>query len=202
VVSKAIGLVVDRSPDLKSCLARKHLLPPRNIFSPFPDINRPFFSSTRWKTLGSLGHHTAQRRKAFLTFYGVADCAWGSARSLNMSGRNTAKMEWRNTWEKAEATQTTPPSKSPSSGIASPTLAKVLPERPSNSYAKTTAERSVKPLFVISHPPIKIPPPGGKDFRLSQGETPPRMTPPLSTWPGTSTPSIPTTMISPPTAPS
>jgi hypothetical protein len=94
-----------------------------------------------------------------------------------------------------------PPSKSPSSGITSQTLAKVLPERPSNSYAKTTAERSLKPLFVISHPPIKIPPPGGKDFRLSQGETPLRMTPPLSTWSGTSTPSIPTTMISPPTAP-
>jgi hypothetical protein len=113
VVSEPIGLAVDRSPDLKSCLTRKHLLPPRNIFSPFPDINRPFFSSTRWKTLRSLGHHTAQRRKAFVTFYEVADCAWGSARSPNMSGRNTAKMEWRNalwqfTWEKAEATQTTP----------------------------------------------------------------------------------------------
>jgi hypothetical protein len=193
VVSEPIGLAVDRSPDLKSCLARKHLLPPRNIFSPFPDINRPFFSSTRWKTLGSLGHHTAQRRKAFLIFYEVADCAWGSARSPNMSGRNTAKMEWRNalwqfTWEKAKVTQTTPPSKSPSSGTASQTLAKVLPERPSNSYAKTTAEKSLKPLFVIFHPPIKIPLPRGKDFRLSQGETPPRMTPPLSIRPGTSTP--------------
>jgi hypothetical protein len=52
-----------------------------------------------------------------------------------------------------------PPSKSPSSGIAFQTLAKVLPERPSNSYDKTTAERSLKPLFVISHPAIKIPPP-------------------------------------------
>jgi hypothetical protein len=132
VVSEPIGLAVDRNPDLKSCLARKRLLPPRPRKtdststseeppprptqmenSPFPDINRPFFSSTRWKTLGSLGHHNAQRRKAFLTFYGVADCAWGSVRSPNMSGRNTAKMEWRNalwqfTWEKAEATQTTP----------------------------------------------------------------------------------------------
>jgi hypothetical protein len=113
VVSEPIGLAVDRIPDLKSCLARKHLLPPRNIFSPFLDINRPFFSYTRWKTLGSLGHHTAQRKKAFLTFYGELDCAWGSTRSPNMSGRNTAKMEWRNalwqsTWEKAEATQTTP----------------------------------------------------------------------------------------------
>jgi hypothetical protein len=146
VVSEPIGLAVDRSPAFKSCLARKHLLPPRNIFSPFLDINRPFFSSTRWKTLGSLGHHTAQRKKASLTFYEVADCAWGSVRSPNMSGRNTAKMEWRNalwqsTWEKAEATQTTPPSQSPSSGTASQTLAKVLPERPSNSYAKTTAQK-------------------------------------------------------------
>jgi hypothetical protein len=94
-----------------------------------------------------------------------------------------------------------PPSKSPSSGTASQTLAKVLPERPLNSYAKTTTERSLKPPFVISHPAIKIPPPGGKDFKLCQGETPPRMTPPLSTWPDTSTPSIPTTMTSPPTAP-
>ena len=55
--------------------------------------------------------------------------------------------------------------------------------------------------FVISHPATKIPPPGGKDFRLCQGETPPRMTPPLSTWSDTSTPSTTTTMISPPTAP-
>jgi hypothetical protein len=55
--------------------------------------------------------------------------------------------------------------------------------------------------FVTSHPATKIPPPGGKDFRPYHGETPPRMTPPLSTWLDTSTPSIPTTMISPPTAP-
>jgi hypothetical protein len=59
-----------------------------------------------------------------------------------------------------------PPSKSPSSGTASQTLAKVLPERPLNNYAKTTAKRSLKPPFIISHPATKIPPPGGKDFRL------------------------------------
>jgi hypothetical protein len=94
-----------------------------------------------------------------------------------------------------------PPSKSPSSGTASKTLAKVLPEKPLNNYAKTTTERSSKPPFVISHLATKIPPPRGKDFKPCQGETPPRMTPPLSTWPDTSTLSITTTMISPPTAP-
>jgi hypothetical protein len=55
--------------------------------------------------------------------------------------------------------------------------------------------------FVTSHLATKIPPPGEKDFRPCQGETPPRMTPPLSTWPDTSILSITTTMISPPTAP-
>jgi hypothetical protein len=70
-----------------------------------------------------------------------------------------------------------------------------------NSYAKTTAERSLKPPFVTSHLATKIHPPGGKDFRPCQGETQPRMTPPSSTWPDTSTPSITTTMIFPPTAP-
>jgi hypothetical protein len=86
-------------------------------------------------------------------------------------------------------------------GHRSQTLAKVLPEKPLNSYAKTTVERSLKPPFVTSHLATKIPPPGGKDFRPYQGETLPRMTPPLSIWSDTSTLSITTTMISPPTAP-
>jgi hypothetical protein len=55
--------------------------------------------------------------------------------------------------------------------------------------------------FDIFHPATKIPPPGGKDSRLCQEETPQKMTPPSSTWPDTSTPSTTTTMISPPTAP-
>jgi hypothetical protein len=93
VVSEPIGLAVERSPDLKSCLNKKTPLTLRKTSSPFPDINRPFFSPTRWKALRSLGHHTAQRRKDFLTSYGVAHYAWGSARSPNMSGRNTVKME-------------------------------------------------------------------------------------------------------------
>jgi hypothetical protein len=53
----------------------------------------------------------------------------------------------------------------------------------------------------IFHPATKIPPPGGKDSRLCQEETPQKMTPPSSTWLDTSTPSTTTTMISPPTAP-
>jgi hypothetical protein len=66
----------------------------------------------------------------------------------------------------------TPPSKSPSSGTASQTLAKVLPERPLNSYAKTTTERSLKPPFIISHLAIKIPPPGGKRLQALSGRDP------------------------------
>jgi hypothetical protein len=58
-----------------------------------------------------------------------------------------------------------PLSKSPSSDTASQTLAKMLPEKPFDSYAKTTAERSLKPPFVTSHLATKIPPPRGKDFR-------------------------------------
>jgi hypothetical protein len=53
------------------------------------------------------------------------------------------------TWEKAEVTQTTLPSKSPSSDTASQTLAKVLPEKPFDSYAKTTTERSLKPPSLL-----------------------------------------------------
>ena len=103
--------------------------------------------------------------------------------------------------EKAEVTQTTLPSKSPSSGTTSQTLAKVLPEKPLNNYAKTTAERSLKPPFVTSHLATKIPPPGGKDFRPCQGDILSRMTPPSSTWPDISTLSIITTTTFPPTAP-
>jgi hypothetical protein len=100
-----------------------------------------------------------------------------------MSGKNTKKTEfrsglWQFTWEKAEVTQTTLPSKSPSSGTASQTLAKLLSEKPLNSYAKITTERFFKPPFVTSHLATKIPPPGGKDFRPCQGEILPRITPP------------------------
>jgi hypothetical protein len=141
-----------------------------------------------------------------LTSYGVARYTWGSTRSRNMSGRNTAKTElrsalWRSTWEKAEVTQTTLPSKSPSLGTASQTLAKVLPEKTFDSYAKTTTERSLKPPFVTSHLATKIPPPGGKDFRPYQEEILPRMTPPSSTLPDISTLSITTMTTFPPTAP-
>jgi hypothetical protein len=41
------------------------------------------------------------------------------------------------------------PSKPPSSGTASQTLAKMLPEKPLNSYAKTTAERFLKPPSLL-----------------------------------------------------
>jgi hypothetical protein len=78
-----------------------------------------------------------------------------------MSGRNISRMEWRSalwqsTWEKAEATQTTLLSKSLSLDTTSQTLAKMLPEKPSDSYARTTAERSLKPPFATFHPATKI----------------------------------------------
>jgi hypothetical protein len=137
---------------------------------------------------------------------GVARFVWGSTRSQSTSGKNTTRMElrsalWQSTWEKAEATRTTLLSKSPSPDTASQTLAKMLPEKPSDSYAKTTAEWSLKPPFVTSHLATKIPLPGGKDFRPSQEEILLRMTPPSSTWPDISTLSITTMMTFPPTTP-
>jgi hypothetical protein len=191
---------------LKVALTRKHLLPLRKTFSPFPDINEPFIYSTRWKVLGSLGHPTAQRRKDSPISYGVARYAWGFARSQNMYGKNTAKTElrsalWQSTWEKAEVNQTTLPSRSPSSGTASQTLARMLPEKPFDSYVKTTTARSLKLPFITSRLATEIPPPGGKDFKPCQEEILPRMTPPSSTWPDISTLSITTTMTFPPTAP-
>jgi hypothetical protein len=123
-----------------------------------------------------------------------------------MSGKNTARTElrsalWQSTWEKAEVTQTTLLSKSPSLDTTSQTLAKMLPEKPSDSYAKTTAKRFLKPPIVTSHLATKIPLPGGKDFRPCQEEILLRMTPPSSTWPDISTLSITTMMTFPPTAP-
>jgi hypothetical protein len=59
--------------------------------------------------------------------------------------------------EKAEVTQTTLLSKSPSLDTTSQTLAKMLPEKPSDSYAKTTAKRFFKPPFVTSHLATKYP---------------------------------------------
>jgi hypothetical protein len=92
-----------------------------------------------------------------------------------MSGKNTARMElrnalWQSTREKAETTQTTLLSKSPSLDAASQTLAKMLPEKPSDSYAKTTAGKSLRPPFVTFHLATKISLPGGKDFRPCQKE--------------------------------
>jgi hypothetical protein len=75
------------------------------------------------------------------------------------------------------------------------------PEKPSDSYAKTTAKRFLKPPFVTSHLATKIPLPGGKDFRPCQEEILLRMTPLLFTWPNISTLSITTMMTFPPTAP-
>jgi hypothetical protein len=107
---------------------------------------------------------------------------------------------WQSTWEKAETTRTTLLSKSLSPDTASQILAKMLPEKPSVNYVRTTAEWSLKPPFATFHPATKIPPPGGKDFRPCQEEILSRMTPPSSTWPDTSTLSITNMMTLPPTA--
>jgi hypothetical protein len=122
-----------------------------------------------------------------------------------MSGRNISRMEWRSalwqsTWEKAETTQTTLLSKSFSPDTASQTLAKMLPEKPSDSYARTTAEWSLKSPFDTFHRATKIPLYRGKDFRPCQEEILPRMAPPSSTWLDTSTLSITNMMTLPPTA--
>jgi hypothetical protein len=85
---------------------------------------------------------------------------------------------WQSTWEKAETTQTTLPSKSTPLDTTSQTLAKVLPEKPSASYAKTTAGKSLRLPFVTFHPATKIPLPGGKGFRPCQEEILLKMTPP------------------------
>jgi hypothetical protein len=70
----------------------------------------------------------------------------------------------------------------------------MLPEKPSDNFAKTTVRRFLKPPFVTSHLATKIPPHRGKDFRPYQEEILPKMTPPSSTWPDISTLSI-TTMM-------
>jgi hypothetical protein len=85
---------------------------------------------------------------------------------------------WQSTWEKAKITQTTLPSKSPSLDSTSQTLAKMLPEKPSDSYAKTTAGKSLRPPFVTFHPATRIPLHGGKDFKPYQEEILLKMTPP------------------------
>jgi hypothetical protein len=54
----------------------------------------------------------------------------------------------------------------------------MLPEKPSDSYAKTIAGKSLKPPFVTFHLATKIPLPGGKDFRPCQEEILLKMTPP------------------------
>jgi hypothetical protein len=142
---RAIGLVVGRSPDLKSCLKRKYLLPQEKSSLLSPDINRPFFSYSIWKTLWSLGHPTAQRWRDSHICCEVVRFAWESARSQNMSERSISRMEWRSalwqsTWEKAKTTRTILLSKSLSPDTASQILAKMLPEKPSANYARTTIE--------------------------------------------------------------
>jgi hypothetical protein len=85
---------------------------------------------------------------------------------------------WQSTWEKAETTQITLLSKSPSLDTASETLAKMFPEKPSASYAKTTAGKSLRHPFITFHPATKIPLPRGKYFGLCQEEILLKMTPP------------------------
>jgi hypothetical protein len=85
---------------------------------------------------------------------------------------------WHSTWEKAETTQIALLSKSPSLDTASQTLAKMLPKKPSASYAKTTSGKSLRHPFVTFHPATKIPLPGGKDFRLCHEKILLNMTPP------------------------
>jgi hypothetical protein len=64
---------------------------------------------------------------------------------------------WQSTWEKAETTQITLPSKSPPLDIASQTLAKMLPKKPSASYAKTTEGKPPRHPFVLSTQQQKYP---------------------------------------------
>jgi hypothetical protein len=85
---------------------------------------------------------------------------------------------WQSIWEKAEATRTTLPSKSPSLDSASQILAKMLLEKPSDSYAKTTAGKSLRPPFDTFHLAKKTPLPEGKDFRPCQEEILLKMIPP------------------------
>jgi hypothetical protein len=47
---------------------------------------------------------------------------------------------WQSTWEKAKTIRTIPLSKSLSPDTASQILAKMLPEKPSDNYARATAE--------------------------------------------------------------
>jgi hypothetical protein len=143
VVSEPIGLAVGRSPDLKSYLKRKYLLPQEKSSLLFPDIDRPFFSYSRWKTLWSLGHPTAQRWRGSHICCEVVHFAWESAKSQNMSGRSISRTVWKNalwqsTWEKAETIRTILLSKSLSPDTASQILAKMLPRKPSDNYVRAT----------------------------------------------------------------
>jgi hypothetical protein len=94
-----------------------------------------------------------------------------------MSGKNTEKTElrsalWQSTWEKAEVNQTTLPSKSPSSGTASQTLAKMLPEKPLNSYAKTITVGFLKPPLRYFPPSNKNTPTWRKRLQALSGRDP------------------------------
>jgi hypothetical protein len=74
--------------------------------------------------------------------------------------------------EKSEVTQTTLPSKSPSSGTASQTLAKMLPEKPLDSYAKTTAERFFETPLRYFPPSNKNTPTWRKRLQALSGRDP------------------------------
>jgi hypothetical protein len=79
---------------------------------------------------------------------------------------------WQPIWEKAEATRTTLPSKSPSLDTASQILAKMLPEKPSDSYAKTTAGKSLRPPLRYFPPSNKNTPTWRKRLQALSGRDP------------------------------
>jgi hypothetical protein len=143
VVSEPIGLAVGRNPDPKTCPKKKIPLSPRKVFSTPPRFNRPFSSYSRWKTLWPLGYPTDRRWKGSHIFCEVVRFAWESARSRNTSGRSISRAEWRNalwqsTWEKAETIRTILPSKSLLPDTTFWILARMLPDQPSDNYARTT----------------------------------------------------------------
>jgi hypothetical protein len=128
---------------LKLALKRKYLFPQEKSSLLIPDFNRPFFSYSRWKSIWPLGHPTAQRWKGSHICCEAVRSAWESTRSRNTSGRSISRAEWRNalwqsTWEKAETIRTILLSKSLLPDTAFQILARMLPEQPSDNYARTT----------------------------------------------------------------
>jgi hypothetical protein len=76
---------------------------------------------------------------------------------------------------KAGTTQITLSSKSPPLDIVSQTPARMLPKKPSASYAKTIAGKSLRHPFTTVHLATKILLLGGKDSRPCQKEIPMKM---------------------------